>query len=151
MQHPDVADVHWFLGKSSPTFYYNVIGKRENAPNYAQGLVQLRPGVRRNGQRVNTVQVFIKAGALPALVQGEFEKRLKASPFQLPPGYSYQFGGEAEERSESIANLLSTVGVLGVLMVSTLVLTFNSFALAAMNVGMALALLADKKAHYLIK
>jgi multidrug efflux pump subunit AcrB len=37
LQQPGVADVHWFLGESAPTFYYNVVGSRENVANYAQG------------------------------------------------------------------------------------------------------------------
>ena len=40
--HPRVDDVHWFLGASAPQFFYNVIADEENAPHYAQGLVQLR-------------------------------------------------------------------------------------------------------------
>ncbi|MBD2001090.1 efflux RND transporter permease subunit [Leptolyngbya sp. FACHB-541] len=306
LQHPDVADVYWFLGESTPTFYYNVVGGRQNAANYAQGLIQLRPKVlphsviqtlqneldqafpnvqvlvrqieqgppfdapiemrlygpdlaqleqlgnqmrsqlaqveevlhtraslaealpklavtvdedqarlvgidrtaiaqqletalegstggsvleateelpvrvrlsdanrsdlnqiaaldllpgdrsasgngqtiplsnvseielvpdqaviaRRNGQRVNVVQGFITAGALPASIQTAFQQQLETSNFQLPPGYSFEFGGESEERGTAVANLLSTVGVLAVLMIATLVLTFNSFALA---------------------
>ncbi|MUH00467.1 MMPL family transporter [Scytonema sp. UIC 10036] len=305
LKHPDIVDVHWLVGESAPTFYYNVIGNRENAANYAQGLVQLRPNVlpsrviqslqdeldkafpsaqvlvrqieqgppfdapvevrvygpdleklrvlgnqiraelsqiqdvlhtrasltdaqpklaikvdeeqarvvgldrsaiarqldttlegitggsvlesteelpvrvrvsdsnrselnqiaaldllpngasssdnktiplasvgdvqlvpdlavipRRDGRRVNIVQGFITAGALPAVVLAEFQQRIHLKKLQLPPGYTLEFGGEAEERGTAIANLLSTVGVLGVLMTATLVLTFNSFALA---------------------
>lgn len=303
-QHPNVMDVHWFIGKSAPTFYYNVISDRENAANYAQGLVQLRPNIlpravihtlqdqldqafpgaqilvqqleqgppfaapiemrlygpdleqlqqfgnqvraelsqvqhvthtraslaealpklavnvdeeqarlvgldrqaiarqldattegttggsvleateelpvrvrlsnenrrqleqiitldllpnqpssssstiplasigevrlvpdlaaiaRRNGQRINLIQGFITAGELPASVLAEFQQRLKATNFQLPPGYSFEFGGESEESGTAVANLLSTLGVLGVLLTATLVLAFNSFALA---------------------
>lgn len=306
LQQPDVADVHWFLGESAPTFYYNILGSRENAANYAQGLVKLHPNVisrpiiqtlqtqldaafpgaqvlvrqieqgppfdapvelrlygpdlkqlqqlgdrlraelsqvkdvvhtraslteaqlklavnideeqarlvgvdrttiarqldttlngttggsvleeteelpvrvrvsnsnrsnleqitdlnllqnnhaasdgsqtipfstvgeielipdlavirRRDGQRVNIVQGFITAGSLPASILAEFQQRLQKSHFQLPAGYSFEFGGESEERGTAVANILSTVGVLGVLMAATLVLTFNSFALA---------------------
>jgi multidrug efflux pump subunit AcrB len=314
LKHPEVVDVHWFVGESAPTFYYNVVGQRSNAPNYAQGLVQLQPNTlptpviqtlqpeldkafpgaqvlvrqieqgppfdapveirlygadleklrelgnqmraelsqihnvihtraslteaqpklevkideeqarvvgldktaiarqldttlegatggsileateelpvrvrvsdskrsnldqiaaldllpnsasgnsqtipltsigeiqlvpdlavipRRNGQRVNIVQGFIKAGKLPAVVLAEFQKRIASKNLQLPPGYSFEFGGEAEERGTAVANLLSTIGVLGVLMTATLVLTFNSFALAA-SIG-AIALLS---------
>lgn len=39
--HPAVDEVQWFLGKSAPSFFYNVVASRENAPNYAQGIVQL--------------------------------------------------------------------------------------------------------------
>ncbi|MBD3884597.1 efflux RND transporter permease subunit [Phormidium tenue FACHB-886] len=307
LHHPDVVDVHWFLGESTPTFYYNVVGERQNAANYAQGLIQLRPNVlprsviqtlqneldqafpnaqilvrqleqgppfdapievrlygpdlaqleqlgnqmrsqlaqveevlhtrasltealpklavtvdeeqarlvgldrtaiaqqldtalegstggsvleateelpvrvrlsdvnrsdlnriaaldllpndrsvstrgqtiplsslgeielipdqaviaRRNGQRVNVVQGFTIAGALPASIQTAFQQQLETTNFRLPPGYSFEFGGESEERGTAVGNLLSTVGVLAVLMIATLVLTFNSFALAA--------------------
>ncbi len=306
LKHPDIVDVHWLVGESAPTFYYNVAGTRENAANYAQGLVQLRPNVlpsriiqslqdqldkafpsaqvlvrqieqgppfdapvevrvygpdleklrefgnqiraelsqiqdvlhtraslteaqpklaikvdeeqarvvgldrsaiarqldttlegatggsvlesteelpvrvrisdsnrsdldriatldllpnrasssennqtiplasvgevqlvpdlvvipRRDRRRVNIIQGFITAGALPAVVLSEFQQRIQLKNLQLPPGYTLEFGGEAEERGTAIANLLSTVGVLGVLMTATLVLTFNSFALA---------------------
>ena len=39
--HDDVAEVHWFFGKSAPAFFYNVLEDRDNAPNYAQGVVQM--------------------------------------------------------------------------------------------------------------
>ena len=313
LQQPDVTDVHWFLGESAPTFYYNIVGDRENAANYAQGLVQLRPNTlsrpiiqtlqtqldrafpgaqvlvrqieqgppfdapvevrlygadlgelqklgdrlraelaqiedithtraslteaqpklavnvdeeqarmvgldrsaiarqlnanlegttggsvleateelpvrvrlsnsersnleqisdldllptsnrnsqtiplstvgrislvpdlavirRRNGQRVNIVQGFMTAGTLPANALTQLQQRLQQDNFQLPPGYSFEFGGESEERHTAVGNILSTVGVLGVLMTATLVLTFNSFALAA-SIG-AIAILS---------
>ncbi len=309
-QHPAVEDIHWFLGRSAPTFFYNVVSRRENAPNYAQGLVQLRStanlrqtiqtlqgeldaafpeaqvlvrqleqgppfaapielrlygsdveqlrlwgdrlraelaqvedvihtradlsgtlpklalGVdevqaqragldhgaiaqqlettlegsvggsilegttnlpvrvrvgaatradlgqvaalelvspqtgalvpletlatvdllpsltviaRYDGQRINTVQGFITAGALPATVLQRFEARLDAQGFTLPPGYRLAYGGEADARGTAIANLFSTVGVLVVLMVAVLVLSFHSFALAALIGTVALA------------
>jgi multidrug efflux pump subunit AcrB len=28
---PRVADVHWFMGKSAPSFYYNLISDQKNA------------------------------------------------------------------------------------------------------------------------
>ncbi len=43
---PGVTDVHWFLGRSAPRFYYNLTGGREQYANYAQGLVQLRDRVQ---------------------------------------------------------------------------------------------------------
>lgn len=41
LEHPNVRDVHWFLGESVPKFYYNLTGDRENQAHYAQALVQL--------------------------------------------------------------------------------------------------------------
>ena len=31
----------WFLGESAPSFYYNIVKRREFASNYAQGLIEL--------------------------------------------------------------------------------------------------------------
>ncbi|MBD1836186.1 efflux RND transporter permease subunit [Cyanobacteria bacterium FACHB-472] len=117
-------------------------GKRPTIPLSALGDVELVPNLatisRRNGERVNTVQGFITAGVLPAKVQADFKKRLVDTGFQLPSGYSFDFGGEADERDTAVANMVSTVGVLGILMVATLVLTFNSFALAGLIALVAL-------------
>ena len=103
---------------------------------------------RRNGQRMNAVQGFITAGVLPSTVLADFQHRLRESHFQLPPGYSMEWGGESAERNEAVGNLLSTVGILVVLMVATLVLSFNSFRSAGIiflvaisSVGLALACL----------
>ena len=301
-QHPAVSDVHWFLGKSAPSFFYNVVGNRENAADYAQGVVQLNsaenlretitalqqqldeafpeaqilvrqleqgppfdapielrlygselsglrslgnqlrgelaqiPGVihtraglteaqpklalnvdevtaRRtgldngaiaaqlnstlagtvggslredtedipvrvrvgddvrgdlaaiaatdllpqggsatiplsavadislvpsiatiahyNGQRINTVQAFLTAGALPDEVLTRFQQQLEAR-FELPTGYRIEYGGEADARGSAVGNLLASVGVLMILMTATLVLSFNSFMIAGL-------------------
>jgi multidrug efflux pump subunit AcrB len=111
-------------------------------PLSALGKLQLVPDraaiVRRDGQRVNTIEGFIAAGVLPSVVLKDFQARLKASGFTLPAGYRLEIGGEAEERNSAVANLVSTVGVLGVLMLATLVLTFNSFILAGLVVVVAI-------------
>lgn len=52
LRDPHVADVHWFLGESAPSFYYNLIARRKNSPRYAQGLVQLAS----NEQSRRTIQ-----------------------------------------------------------------------------------------------
>ena len=84
-----------------------------------------------NGQRVNTVQGFLTAGVLPDGVLSEFKQLLERSNFQLPNGYSYEFGGEVEQKDDAIGGLVSTVGVLTVLTIATLVLSLGSFRLAA--------------------
>ncbi|MFT5526305.1 MAG: multidrug efflux pump subunit AcrB [Pirellulaceae bacterium] len=91
-----------------------------------------------NGRRMNEVQAFITAGVLPAEVLGRFEERLAESDFKLPPGYSYEYGGEAAKRNDAIGNLMANVGVLGVLMVATLVLSFSSFRMAGIVGAVAL-------------
>ena len=111
-------------------------------PLTALAEVSLEPDIatisRRNGQRINTVQGFLEAGALPATALAELEQRLQDQNFELPPGFRLEYGGEADARGSAIGNLLSTVGILTVLMVATLVLSFNSFGLAALIGGVAI-------------
>lgn len=85
-----------------------------------------------DGQRVNNVQVFLTAGALPNTVLTRFQQQLEETNFSLPAGYRIEYGGEADARGSAVGNLLASVGVLSILMVATLVLSFNSFAIAAL-------------------
>ncbi|MFK7734988.1 MAG: efflux RND transporter permease subunit [Pirellulaceae bacterium] len=36
-----IRGVSWFMGESAPPFYYNVVKRRSNSPNYAQAIVTL--------------------------------------------------------------------------------------------------------------
>ncbi len=86
---------------------------------------------RLDGQRLNEIQAFLPAGVLPADILAEFQRRLEASDVRLPSGYAIRYGGEAAKRDEAVGNLLANAGVLAVLMVATLVLSFGSFRIAA--------------------
>ena len=116
-------------------------GEAIAVPLSAIAKVKLIPEIfaipRRDGRRVNTVRGFIQAGVLPSTVLDRVKQKLAASNFQLPPGYSLDFGGEAAERDSAVGGLLSTVGVLLVLMLAILVLSFDSFrsAIAIALVG----------------
>lgn len=107
----------------------------EVIPLSAVGEVKLVPQLaaiaRRNARRVNTVQGFLQAGVLPASVLSEFKEKLEQSDFQLPPGYSFEFGGEDAERDGAVGGLLSTVGIIIVLTIASLVLSLGSFRLAS--------------------
>ncbi len=99
-----------------------------------------------NSRRMNEVQAYVPAGVLPAVVLGNFEQQMRDADFRLPDGYSMQYGGEAAKRDDAVGNLMANVGVLMVLMVATLVLSFNSFRRAAiiglvavLSVGLGLA------------
>ncbi|MEO1529842.1 MAG: efflux RND transporter permease subunit, partial [Planctomycetota bacterium] len=85
---------------------------------------------RLNGRRMNQISGFITAGTLPSVSLAEYEKRLAESGFELPAGYSIQYGGEASQRDDAVGNLMANVGVLAVAMVAVLVLSFGSFRLA---------------------
>ncbi|MBP0002501.1 MAG: efflux RND transporter permease subunit [Cyanobacteria bacterium SBC] len=114
----------------------NLPGSIDTVPLSALGELALQPELstitRRNGRRFNLIQAYISAGVLPAEVLGQFRSKLAASDFVLPAGYSTEIGGEAEERDSALGGMFSSVGVLGVLMVATLVLSLRSFRMAAL-------------------
>ncbi len=83
------------------------------------------------GRRLNEIQAYIPAGALPSFVLADFQNRLKDSDFEIPPGYELSYGGEVAKRDEAVGNLLANIGILAVLMVATLVLSFGSFRVAS--------------------
>ncbi|MEM7756805.1 MAG: efflux RND transporter permease subunit [Cyanobacteria bacterium P01_A01_bin.40] len=103
-------------------------------PLSALGKISLTPELAKithyNGQRVNTIQGFLQAGVLPDTVLQKFKQQLASNPWQLPQGYSYQFGGEAEQKDNALGGLFSVIGVLVVLMIATLVMSLGSFRLA---------------------
>lgn len=86
---------------------------------------------RRDGERLNTIQAFVEPFTLPSEALADFRQRLAKSNFLLPPGYRLQYGGETEGSGEARADLMSVFLPLMVLMVSTVVLAFNSFRYAA--------------------
>lgn len=93
---------------------------------------------RRSGERMNAVRGYLEAGTLPASSLAIFEERLDAAGFQLPPGYRLAWGGEAAERDNAVGSLLANVALLGILMVSTLVMSFSSFRAAVVIGGVAM-------------
>ena len=91
----------------------------------------------RNSERMNEVQAYITAGVLPADVLSAFQTSVSANPIEIPTGYRLEFGGEAAERDNAVGNLLSSVGILIVLMIATLVTSFGSFRMSAIIGGVA--------------
>lgn len=97
------------------------------------------------GRRVNTVQGFLMPFMLPAAALAAFEERLAATDLTLPAGYTIGYGGEAEQRGDSVGNLISTFVLFLLLMVAVVVLSLNSFGQAAiiglvgfLSIGLAL-------------
>ena len=113
-------------------------------------LVPKVPSIRRfDTERINEVRGYLTAGTLPADVLAEFKEKYDAAGFTLPAGYRLVFAGEASKRNEAVGNLMSSVGVLMVLMIATLVLSFSSYRMAAiigavafLAVGLSLGALA---------
>lgn len=42
---PGVRHTNWFIGESAPSFYYNIVPRRQHAAYYAQAFIDLEPGL----------------------------------------------------------------------------------------------------------
>jgi len=125
----------------------------EATPISALGSFELRPSpasiTRYNAERVNTVTGYVRADALPSAAVAAFQAQVAAGKFKMPPGYRFEFGGDAEERSDAVGNLMSSIGLISVAMVGVVVLSFNSFTLslivfcvAGLSMGLGMLCLA---------
>ncbi|MDO6766111.1 efflux RND transporter permease subunit [Agarivorans sp. 1_MG-2023] len=105
-----------------------------NIPLASLAELEIRPSrgeiPRRNGRRVNVVEGYLRTDILPDQVLEVFSQRLEEENVPLPAGYSIEFGGEGAERNEAVGNLLASVGIIAVLLVTVVVVSFNSFRLS---------------------
>ena len=90
------------------------------------------------GQRVNVISGYVAPYVLPAETVELFRHELAESQIVLPAGYQMTFGGEEEERSESVQNLLATFVIFLILIVGVIVIAMNSFREAALVLGVGL-------------
>ena len=100
-------------------------------PLSALGDMQLVPKTsvisRRDGLRTNQILAYLDPYTLPAPSLAEFQSRLAASGFVVPPGYDILIGGEAENAGEATGNLAALGIPLMLVMAGAVMLVFNSF------------------------
>ncbi|MBY4677296.1 efflux RND transporter permease subunit [Marinobacterium arenosum] len=108
----------------------------DNVPLSALATLELKPSrgaiPRRDGQRVNVVEGYIRAGVLPSVVLAEYRRNLEQAGFSLPAGYRMEFGGESAGRNDAVGNLMASIGVILTLLVTVVVLSFNSFRISSL-------------------
>jgi len=83
----------------------------------------------RNGSRINVVEGYIRSGVLPSDVLTKVKENIAAINYQLPSGYNIEIGGESSQRDDAVGQLLASVGVIFTLLITVVVLSFNSFRL----------------------
>ena len=122
-------------------------------PLHALGSARLVPAqspiTRKNGERVNTVQAYLTRGVLPEEALKRLQADITANPIELPPGYRLKYGGDSEERAETVAKLMAPMGLIISAMLATILMTFNSWRLTwiallvcACSLGLSLLSLA---------
>jgi multidrug efflux pump len=111
-------------------------------PLSALAEVDLRPAQarisRRDGRRMNSVEIFVANGVLPAIVLQRVKDQLAEQNFKVPEGYTLEIGGEAEERNNAVGQLLGSVGIIAVLLLVTVIMAFDSFRLTALVFAVAI-------------
>jgi multidrug efflux pump len=91
-----------------------------------------------NSVRMNKVMAYLEFDVLPEVAFQAMTRELEKADLQIPPGYKVEFGGESEERNEAVGQLFGTVGLLMVMMLLAIVLTFNSFRMAFITFAAAM-------------
>ena len=103
-------------------------------PLSAIGEITLDPDAavitHEEGRRMNRIQAFLKPYHLPAPHLEMFMQALDESDFELPEGYEIVIGGDAENSSEAMGNLLALAIPLLIIMTGAVTLVFNNFLLA---------------------
>ncbi len=92
--------------------------------------VELAPSVESITRIDQKRAVILSAGVTGEtranVVLSEFQKKL-ASEYTLPAGYSIVYGGENEQNVESVISIIKAMVLAALLIISTLIIQFNSF------------------------
>lgn len=91
--------------------------------------VELNPSVesitRIDEKRVVLLSSGVQGQTRPNAVLAEFQKKI--ADYQLPSGYEIIYGGENEQNAKSVTSILQAMVIAAVLIISTLIIQFNSF------------------------
>lgn len=92
--------------------------------------IELKPSVdtitRIDQKRVVLLSAGINGKTRPQAVVDEFEKKIKKD-YKLPDGYYIKYGGENEQNTESVMSIIRAMSIAGILIITTLIIQFNSF------------------------
>ncbi|MDD4900638.1 MAG: efflux RND transporter permease subunit [Patescibacteria group bacterium] len=92
--------------------------------------IRLEPSVetisRVDQKRTVLLSASVTKDNLPAAVVKEFQNKVEKN-YRLPSGYNITYGGQNEENNESVASILRAMVLAALLIVSTLIIQFNSF------------------------
>ncbi len=105
---------------------------QSGAPIYLKDVaaIELKPSfnaiTRIDEKRVVTVTADVVGGTNAQELLKEFQQKF-AEQYTLPEDYSITYGGANEENQKSVKSILQAMIVAAILIVSTLVIQFNSF------------------------
>ncbi len=92
--------------------------------------IKLEPSIETishiDQKRVAILSAGVEGKTRPNDVLTQFQKKV-AEEYQLPQGYEITYGGENEQNQESVLSIVRAMAVAAVLIISTLIIQFNSF------------------------
>lgn len=92
--------------------------------------IELKPSVETISRIDQKRAVLLTSGATTETnsnqILAEFQDKLSQN-YQLPEGYEITYGGENEQNAESVASILRAMIIAGILILSTMIVQFNSF------------------------
>lgn len=92
--------------------------------------IELKPSVesitRIDQKRTVLLTADVDGTTSSTQVVSQFQKKV-ASSYKLPKGYEIAYGGENEQNAESVQSILRAMLIAGLLIVSTMIVQFNSF------------------------
>jgi HAE1 family hydrophobic/amphiphilic exporter-1 len=95
--------------------------------------IELKPSVesitRVDQKRAVVLSAGVQGEVNPALVLKQFQKDIK--DYKFPAGYNIFYGGENEQNAESVLSIIKAMAIAGLLIISTLIIQFNSVKKAA--------------------
>jgi len=92
------------------------------------------PISRYDGRRNNVVSGHLLRGVLPQEALTLLQADLTQNPVAMPSGYSFEYGGESEERATVVSQIMAPMGLILSALLATIVMTFNSWRLSAIAV-----------------
>ncbi|WP_448211849.1 efflux RND transporter permease subunit [Colwellia sp. MEBiC06753] len=120
----DIANVNLLSNKANDSIPLTSLSELTIKPS--RGAIP-----HRDGMRVNVIEGYIRAGVLPSIVLAKVQENLAKNNFTLPGGYRMEVGGESAERNTAVSKLLASVGIIFTLLITVVVLSFNSFRISA--------------------
>jgi len=92
--------------------------------------IELKPSVnaitRIDQKRAILLSAGVSGTTRPNAVLSEFQDKVKKN-YKMPEGYSIVYGGENEQNTESVISILRAMVIAAILIISTLIIQFNSF------------------------
>ena len=129
-----ISDIRVPLAPGAPPPYGVIPAIPLNALGKASLVPAQSPISRFDGRRQNNISAHLIRGVLPQEALKVMQQDLADNPVELPDGYGFSYGGDADERAKVVDKIMAPMGLIMAALLATLMVTFNSWRLSAIAV-----------------